>query len=80
MNDIICSLKAVRAQVFRSRLTSPLFNTRLYTQNLELLFLKMWDRYAKGLPPDHILLDVTGEKRKSIKTSSNSSVDSKAAR
>ncbi|GAV00493.1 hypothetical protein RvY_11332 [Ramazzottius varieornatus] len=65
-------LKAVRAQVFRSRLTSPLFNTKLYTQNLEQLFLKMWDRYAKGLPPDHILADLAVEKRKPSKSAAKS--------
>ena len=51
------SLRSVRAQVFRYRLTSPLFNNRLYTKNLERLFLKMWERHSRGLRPDHIQLD-----------------------
>lgn len=52
-------LKSIRAKVWSRRLTSPLFNTALYTQHLEELFLKMWDRYKNDLPPDHIRLSAT---------------------
>jgi protein O-GlcNAc transferase len=47
-------LKSIRAKVWSRRLTSPLFNTTLYTQHLEELFIKMWDRYTNNLLPDHI--------------------------
>lgn len=47
-------LKSIRAKVWSRRLTSPLFNTALYTQHLEELFINMWDRYQNDLPPDHI--------------------------
>ncbi|CAF2241068.1 unnamed protein product [Rotaria magnacalcarata] len=47
-------LKSIRAKVWSRRLTSPLFNTALYTQYLEELFIKMWDRYKNNLLPDHI--------------------------
>lgn len=49
-----CRLKALKARIQASRMTAPLFNTQLYTQNLERLFYAMWDRHEKGLPPDHI--------------------------
>ena len=47
-------LKATRAKVWSRRLTSPLFNTSLYTQHLEELFIQMWDRYTNNLSADHI--------------------------
>jgi protein O-GlcNAc transferase len=47
-------LKTIRAKVWSRRLTSPLFNTALYTQHLEELFIKIWDRYTNNLLPDHI--------------------------
>lgn len=51
-------LKSVRAKVWSRRLTSPLFNTALYTQHLERLFVQMWERYTKNLPTDHIQLSL----------------------
>lgn len=47
-------LKSIRAKVWSRRLTSPLFNTALYTQHLEKLFIIMWDRYKNNLLSDHI--------------------------
>jgi len=48
-------LKAIRAKVWLSRTTCPLFNVKTYTTNLEKLFHKMWDRYSSGKKPDHII-------------------------
>lgn len=47
-------LKSVRAKVWSRRLTSPLFDTALYTQHLEGLFIQMWQRYTSHLPAEHI--------------------------
>ncbi|CAG0918679.1 unnamed protein product [Notodromas monacha] len=47
-------LKAIRARVWKARWDSPLFNTKVYTSNLETLLLKMWGRFEKGKEPDHI--------------------------
>jgi protein O-GlcNAc transferase len=47
-------LKTMRAKVFKSRLTSPLFNVDMYTKNLESLFDIMWARYESGEPLQHI--------------------------
>ena len=52
-------LKLIRAKVWSRRFTSPLFNTTLYTRNLEQLFLKIWTRYVNDLPPDHIFSSST---------------------
>jgi len=44
----------IRNYVWKARLSSPLFNTRQYAQGLEDTFFKMWERYDKGLEPDHL--------------------------
>ena len=48
------SLEDLKRRVREARLTSPLFDTKLYTRNLEKLFFRMWLHTSKGLPPDHI--------------------------
>ena len=48
-------LKSIRAKVWSRRLKCPLFNTALYTQHLEQLFIQIWNRYTNNLLPDHIL-------------------------
>lgn len=48
-------LRAIRANVWKARKSSPLFNTKLYTADLERLFLKMWERHERNEPVDHIL-------------------------
>jgi protein O-GlcNAc transferase len=47
-------LKSMRAKVFKSRLTSPLFNTKLYTCHLEKLYFKMWHSYLCNQSNAHI--------------------------
>ena len=37
-----------------NRLTTQLFNTKLFTQNIELAYVKAYERYQSGLTPDHI--------------------------
>lgn len=48
------SLKAMRHKVWTARSTSPLFNCKIYAQGLELLYQKMWEKFASGQKPDHI--------------------------
>jgi protein O-GlcNAc transferase len=48
-------LKSIRAKVFKSRLTSPLFNTDLYTKNLERLYVRMWKKFENNEAADHII-------------------------
>jgi protein O-GlcNAc transferase len=47
-------LKSIRVKVFKSRLASPLFNTKLYTRHLEKLYVKMWHLYINEHPNTHI--------------------------
>ncbi|XP_040159287.1 UDP-N-acetylglucosamine--peptide N-acetylglucosaminyltransferase 110 kDa subunit isoform X1 [Anopheles arabiensis] len=47
-------LKAMRAKVWVARCESPLFDCKQYAQGLEMLFYKMWERFARGERPDHI--------------------------
>ena len=51
----MCRLEALKAKVRKARVTSPLFNVKTFTHDLEELLLKMWHRHASGLPPDHIV-------------------------
>lgn len=48
-------LAALKARIRDARMTAPLFDTQRYTRDLEVLLYKMWDRYERGLPPDHII-------------------------
>ena len=39
------------------RLTTPLFDTRLYAQYLEAAYAQMYERHQANLPPEHIYLE-----------------------
>ncbi|KAG8300669.1 hypothetical protein J6590_071229 [Homalodisca vitripennis] len=56
INERSCSpiLKAMRAEVWRARTESPLFDCKQYAQGMEKLYRIMWNRYANGEKPDHI--------------------------
>jgi predicted O-linked N-acetylglucosamine transferase (SPINDLY family) len=43
-------LAHVRAKLLKNRENSPLFNTSLFTQNLETLYIKMMESHQNGLP------------------------------
>jgi protein O-GlcNAc transferase len=47
-------LQRIREKLARNRLTTPLFDTPLYTKHLEAAYKAMHHRYQAGLPPDHI--------------------------
>lgn len=49
--DKILELKNKLAE---NRLTTQLFNTKLFTQNIELAYTKAYERYQSDLMPDHI--------------------------
>ncbi|MBU3632021.1 glycosyl transferase, partial [Polynucleobacter sp. AP-Feld-500C-C5] len=50
-------LAGIKQTLVNNRLTKPLFNTPLFTKNLEALYLKMHERYQQNLEPDHISID-----------------------
>jgi predicted O-linked N-acetylglucosamine transferase (SPINDLY family) len=47
-------LKAIKEKLAGNRLTSPLFDTPLYTKHLEAAYQAMYQRYQAGLPPHDI--------------------------
>ncbi|GCC27829.1 hypothetical protein chiPu_0006255 [Chiloscyllium punctatum] len=48
-------LKKIRGKVWKQRVSSPLFNTKQYTMDLERLYTQMWEHYAAGNKPDHMI-------------------------
>ena len=49
-------LARVRQRLSANRLTTPLFDSRLFVRNLEAGYQAMWQRAVAGLPPDHIAI------------------------
>lgn len=50
-------LQAINHQLQINRLDKPLFNTQLFTKNLENLYKKMYERNQENLEPDHLFVD-----------------------
>lgn len=49
-------LASIKQKLVNNRLTTPLFDTPLFTKNLESAFKKMYERHQQGLEPDHIVV------------------------
>ena len=49
-------LADIKLKLSNNRLTAPLFNTPLFTKNLEAAYLKMYERYQADLQPNHITI------------------------
>jgi predicted O-linked N-acetylglucosamine transferase (SPINDLY family) len=49
-------LADAKLRLANNRLTAPLFDTPLFTQNIEVAYLKMMERYHANLQPDHIFV------------------------
>lgn len=47
-------LAALRSKLDAQRLTTPLFDSALFTRNIERGYVAAYQRYLAGLPPDHI--------------------------
>ena len=47
----------IKLRLDSNRLTAPLFDTPLFTKNLEAAYIKMYERYQADLEPDHIFVD-----------------------
>lgn len=47
-------LADIRRRLMANRLTTPLFDTALYTQRIESAYQEIYRRYQEGLAPDHI--------------------------
>lgn len=48
------ALASVRSRLADNRLTTPLFDSRLFVRHLEAAYEAMWRRAVAGFPPDHI--------------------------
>jgi predicted O-linked N-acetylglucosamine transferase (SPINDLY family) len=49
-------LADIKLRLVNNHLTTPLFNTPLFTKNIEAAYIKMMERYYAGLEPDHIAI------------------------
>ena len=49
-------LRDIKLKLARNRLATPLFDTPLFTKNLETIYIKMMERYQADLQPDHITI------------------------
>lgn len=47
-------LNLLRQKLLSNQFTTPLFDPQLFAKDIEALYLAMWDRHRKGLPPDHL--------------------------
>jgi len=47
-------LKAIKDKLYIQLKSSPLYNTPLYTKQLEAAYLEMYERYQQKLEPDHV--------------------------
>lgn len=47
-------LLSIQEKLRKDRLTTPLFDTALFTKHLEAAYETMYRRYRAGLPPDQI--------------------------
>ena len=47
-------LKVIKDKLLSNLSTAPLYDTPLFTKNLEFAYNEMYDRYQQGLKPDHI--------------------------
>ena len=49
-------LRQIKEKLIRNIESAPLFDTEAFTRGLEEAFIKIHQRYQKGLPPDNIYL------------------------
>ena len=46
----------IKQRLSHNRLTTPLFDTPMFTKHLEMAYTKMMERYQANLQPDHLLV------------------------
>ena len=47
-------LKEIRNKLHKNRFTTPLFDTKLYTKNIELAYRKIYEKHLNKLPVENI--------------------------
>ena len=49
-------LKTLREKLHQNKLTSPLFDTPLWTRHFEASLWAVWKRHAAGMPPEEMVI------------------------
>ena len=49
-------LAIIKRKLAENRLTTPLFDTKLFTKHIEAAYTAMYERHKAGLAPDHIII------------------------
>jgi len=49
-------LLTIKRKLAENRLATPLFNTQAFTKNIERAYTAIYERYQRGLPPEHTYL------------------------
>ena len=55
-------LKLIKEKLASNLSTAPLYDTPLFTKNLESAFTQMYERYQQGLEPNHIYVEQVNPK------------------
>ena len=50
-------LSVIKRKLAENRLTTPLFDTKLFTKHIEAAYSIMWERYQRGEPPESFSVD-----------------------
>ncbi len=50
-------LQAIKSKLEDNRLTTPLFDCKLFTKHIEKAYAEMYERYLADLPPEHIYIN-----------------------
>jgi protein O-GlcNAc transferase len=50
-------LAIIKSKLADNRLTTPLFDTKLFTKHIEAAYSIMWERYQRGEPPESFSVD-----------------------
>ena len=50
-------LKVIKDKLLKNLSTAPLYDTKRFTKNIEAAYSEMYERYQKGLKPDHIYVE-----------------------
>ena len=50
-------LKIIKSKLANNLAKAPLYDTPMFTRHIESAYLKMYDKYQKGLDPDHIYVE-----------------------
>jgi predicted O-linked N-acetylglucosamine transferase (SPINDLY family) len=49
-------LARIKQKLDDNRLTTPLFDTMLFTKHIEKAYTAMYERHLAGLVPDHLII------------------------